>query len=151
MLRIAEENPDIKAALQLDVISDSSNCRTKLYQRLKQKTFESDNAVGRTVGKFLRLIRLQAEFLDDVAKSLNTFWSFTTSDNTEDFLRGVHHGFQTTPAPTSPLPEDIGEMVFPSQSSVVPSQDQTQTPEDGKRKFPIIDCKITNSFRIRDC
>jgi hypothetical protein len=115
LIQIANNHADIRAALQPDIISASPNCKSQLHNRLAAQTFESDFAVGRTIGKFLRIIRLQPDFLEDVSKSLNTSWSFTVSDDTAEFLRGVNQGFQTTAPPSSPV--HIPETTFLSQDT----------------------------------
>ncbi|EED16379.1 conserved hypothetical protein [Talaromyces stipitatus ATCC 10500] len=138
LLQIAEENADIKAALQLDIISSSPNCKSQLYNRLRLKTFDSDLAVGRTIGTFLRLIRLPNDYLDDVANSLNTSWSFTTSGDTSEFCRGVHQGFQATPAP----PDEFLETASLIQDTVM--QDHDESTSDSSNH------QITHDIDIRD-
>lgn len=123
LVQIANTYPDIKAALQLDTIRASPNCKSQLHNRLALKTFESDFAVGKTVGKFLRLIRLQSVYLEDVSKSLNTSWSLTISDDTTEFIRGVNEGFHTTIAPLSPV--NVPENTFHSQETTIRSQDES--------------------------
>ena len=137
LVQIANMHPDIKAALQLDVISNSPNCKNQLNRRLAAQTFESGFSVGKTIGKFLRIIHLQADYLEDVAKFLNMSWSFT--DDTGEFLRGVSQGFQTTAAPLSPVPENT----FHSQDTVS-SQNQVESTSD---KFTQ---QVTQDVDLRD-
>ncbi|QGA20230.1 hypothetical protein EYB26_007932 [Talaromyces marneffei] len=122
-IQIANTHPDIRAALQLDVISASKNCKSQLHNRLAERTFESDFIVGRTIGKFLRIIRLQSDYLGDVAVSLNNSWSFTLSDDTAEFLLGVNQGFQITMAPSTPV--HVPQITFHSQETIIQSQDES--------------------------
>lgn len=132
LVQIANMHPDIKAALQLDVISGSPNCKSQLNRRLAAQTFESDFSVGKTIGKFLRTIRLQSEYLEDVSKSLNTSWSFALSEDTAEFLRGVNEGFHTTAAPS--CPGHVPENTFHSQETIIQSQDES-TSDNVARQF----------------
>lgn len=122
-IQIANSHSDIKAAFQLDTITASPNCKSQLHNRLALKTFESDFEVGKTVGKFLRIIRLQPAYLEDVSKSLNTSWSWTVSDDVTDFIRGVKNGFHTTIAPSSPV--HVPENTFHCQETIIQSQDRS--------------------------
>ncbi|RAO69083.1 uncharacterized protein BHQ10_005095 [Talaromyces amestolkiae] len=122
-IQIANSHSDIKAAFQLDTISASPNCKSQLHNRLALETFESDFAIGKTVGKFLRIIRLHPVYLEDVSKSLNMSWSFTVAEDTAEFTRGVKHGFDTTMAPSSPV--HVPENTFHSQETIIQSQDRS--------------------------
>lgn len=125
LVQIANTHPDIGAALRLDIISASVNCKSQLHNRLAEQTFESDFAVGKTIGKFLRMIHLQPIFLEDVSLSLNTAWSFTVSDDTTDFLQGANQGFQDTTADLSPA--DMPENTFHSQETIIQSNDESMS------------------------
>ncbi|KAF3398774.1 hypothetical protein DPV78_006330 [Talaromyces pinophilus] len=140
LIQIANMHPDIKAALQLGVISGSPNCKNQLNRRLAAQTYESDFSVGKTIGKFLRIIHLQADYLEDVAKSLNTSWSFTSND-TGEFFRGVSQGFQTTAAPFAPI--HAPENTFHSQDTVS-LQNQVESTSDNFTQ------QVTQDVDLRD-
>lgn len=123
LLKIAETHPDIRAALQLEIIASSPNCKDQLYEKLKEKIFESDFAVGATIGKLLRLCRLPLEYVDDVAALLNKSWSFTSSDDTAEFSRGASQGFQTNTELS--IIDQVPEAMRHSQGTYSESQDES--------------------------
>ncbi|CRG90011.1 hypothetical protein PISL3812_07052 [Talaromyces islandicus] len=99
LLEITNQHPDIKETLQLEVISESRTCKTHLFDRLAARTFDCDFQVGKTVGKLLKLLHLQKEYINDVATALNKSWKFANSEDTAQFLRGVNAGYNETAVP----------------------------------------------------
>ncbi|OKL56425.1 hypothetical protein UA08_08187 [Talaromyces atroroseus] len=99
LITIANEHPDIKNALQLELISVSPNCKSQLYKKIATKEFENDLSIGKVIGKFLRLLHLQQEYVEDVALALNSSWSFTSSETNTDFLRGARQAYQEIASP----------------------------------------------------
>lgn len=123
LLVIAEQHHDIQTALQLDIISQSTTTK-RLHDKLAGRTYGSDNAVGNTIGKFLRLIRLQRDYIEDVARALNSSWSFAKAEDLTGFLCGVRQGYQAiTVAP--PLFVPTTETVFPIQETLTHTLSQT--------------------------
>lgn len=115
LLEITNQHPDIHEALQLGVISESRTCKSTLFDNLAAKTFDSDFQVGKTVGKLLKLLHLQKEYVDEAAAALNKSWQFTTSEDTAQFLRGANAGYDET-ADTQAGPSFSSP--FSSQSSL---------------------------------
>lgn len=130
LLEITEKHPDIKEMLQLDVISESKTCKTPLFDRLAAKTFESDFQVGKTVGKLLKLLRLQHEYAHDAAIAFNKSWRFTDSEDTTQFLRGVDSGYDQTAEP--PQSDPSSSPPSSNRSSDVGSMDSSElTAQEG--------------------
>jgi hypothetical protein len=128
LITIANKHPDIKDAFQLDLISGSPNCKSQLYKKLANKVFESDLDAGKVVGKFLALLHLQREYINDVTLALNGSWSFTSSEDNTEFLRGAHQGYQDaatlSPFQSQLLSSQIQPPCLQSQASASQSQSE---------------------------
>jgi hypothetical protein len=129
LLEITNQHPDIREALQLEVISESNTCKTHLFNRLAAKTFDSDFQVGKTVGKLLKLLHLQKDYVDDAAAALNRSWQFTSSEETVQFLRGVNAGYdetattQTDPFSSPPSSNQSSEVELMDNTNLAAQED----------------------------
>jgi hypothetical protein len=80
LLKIAEQNTDIKAVLKPDLIADSPRYWTHLTKGLAQGNSETGPGAGRAIGKLLRLLDLPPDYVDDAAALLNQSWKFVPED-----------------------------------------------------------------------
>ncbi|OJD18123.1 hypothetical protein AJ78_01841 [Emergomyces pasteurianus Ep9510] len=94
LLEIAKAHDDISSVLQ---IADITSYKTHaLHSRLKKSPTKLDKPAGMTVGKFLKLINLPAEYIEQVAKKIAHGWRFTRTTQYfryDEFLEGVHLGY----------------------------------------------------------
>ncbi|KAH8700896.1 hypothetical protein BGW36DRAFT_425699 [Talaromyces proteolyticus] len=123
LLALANQHQDIEAVLQLDKIAASKTVKTKLHDKLSEKRFENDFVVGTTIGKLVKLLRVRNEYVNDVALALNVSWSFASSRNTDEYLRGVESGHDATKM------ENV-EAIAPSTNESSQSSDNNNSIED---------------------
>jgi hypothetical protein len=134
LLKIADQHPDIKSALQLDVIANHPKYWNVLNERLAKEKTMTDIAAGKALGKLMRLLCLHEAYVNKFALVMNGSWSFAFSNDTSEFLSGVWQGYcsSISEPPTSP---------FPDQHMAAAAEDPFVT-NGGPNKFAITDLPI---------
>lgn len=102
--RIAEDHPDIRALLKLDVIASFKRIRKRLRKKLSLGHGRLDGATGFTVGKLLRYIGIPDMYTDNVAERIASSWRFKKKQGSlAEYLEGVRDGYISSD-PASSVP-----------------------------------------------
>ncbi|ODH48417.1 hypothetical protein GX48_05509 [Paracoccidioides brasiliensis] len=118
LLNIVDLNPDIESVLQTQTIKLYVHNRLPLKTKLRACHTKVDAPHGKVIGRFLRMVNLPLEYIEDVALGITRGWLFTRSHtNTNDeFLGGVRQGYTecsayVTPPITPQKPEKQPEII----------------------------------------
>lgn len=112
LIRITEEDKDIRRLLQLGEIESFQRNRRKLHRTLSQGSGKADCRSGLTVGRLLAKLNLPSSHIEGVAMGLLYSWRFSRNGMLDDYLKGAKEGYlapttvpeapQTPPSPTHP-------------------------------------------------
>ncbi|KLJ12117.1 hypothetical protein EMPG_12762 [Blastomyces silverae] len=99
LLEIAETHHDIGSILQIKDIASFTYNRKPLHRKLRDSPTKFNNATGVTVGKFLRIVNLPVECVNQVALKFAHGWRFTRETRhaqDDEFLDGVQLGYSNS-------------------------------------------------------
>ncbi|OAX82212.1 hypothetical protein ACJ72_03433 [Emergomyces africanus] len=101
-LEIAKLHSDIGSVLQVADIKSFTYNRRPLHSLLRNSPTKLDKPTGAIVGKFLKLINLPMEYIEQVATKISHGWRFTRTrfPRYEEFFEGVRVGYAYSTAPT---------------------------------------------------
>ncbi|PGH02364.1 hypothetical protein GX51_04672 [Blastomyces parvus] len=99
LLNIAEIHHDIGSILQIKDIMSFTYNRKPLHHKLRASPTKFNNAAGVTVGKFLGIVNLPVEYINQVALKIAHGWRFTRETRyapDDEFLDGVQVGYSNS-------------------------------------------------------